>query len=84
MRAVAEKKRRVIRIHELALNSFTPDSLNLSVRCSKGTYIRSLAHDFGKALGSGAHLSRLRRTAIGNLRVENAQSVADFEEFLKA
>lgn len=42
------------------------------MRCSKGTYIRSLAHDFGLALNSGAHLSALRRTKIGDLIVKNA------------
>ena len=47
---------------------------------SKGTYIRSLAHDFGKALHSGAHLSALRRTKIGDFNVNNAVSI---EEFIK-
>ena len=46
--------------------------------CSKGTYIRSLAHDFGKALQSGAHLSVLRRTKIGDYHVDNAMSPEDF------
>ncbi len=52
--------------------------LNFRVVCSKGTYIRSLAHDFGKALNSGAHLSVLRRTRIGDFKVENALSPEDF------
>ena len=46
--------------------------VHFNVRCSKGTYIRSLAHDFGKALESGAHLSQLRRTAIGAYNIEDA------------
>jgi len=46
--------------------------------CSKGTYIRSLANDFGKALNSGAHLSELRRTKIGDFKVENAKTVEEF------
>jgi tRNA pseudouridine55 synthase len=56
------------------------DGLNLDFRivCSKGTYIRSLAHDFGKALGSGAHLSALRRTKIGDFNVAHAVTVVDF------
>lgn len=56
------------------------DGLNIEfmVVCSKGTYIRSLAHDFGKALQSGAHLSVLRRTKIGNYDVKNALSPKDF------
>ncbi len=53
-------------------------NINFKVVCSKGTYIRSLAHDFGKALQSGAHLSELRRTKIGNYEVKNAQSPKDF------
>lgn len=52
--------------------------LNFRVVCSKGTYIRSLAHDFGKALNSGAHLSVLRRTRIGDFKVKNALSPEDF------
>ncbi|MEM5563675.1 tRNA pseudouridine(55) synthase TruB [Psychroserpens sp. AS72] len=56
------------------------DGLNIEFRvvCSKGTYIRSLAHDFGKALNSGAHLSVLRRTKIGDYDVKNAVSPEDF------
>jgi tRNA pseudouridine55 synthase len=56
------------------------DGLNLDFRivCSKGTYIRSLAHDFGKALGSGAHLSALRRTKIGDFNVVDGVTVVDF------
>ncbi|WP_138432835.1 tRNA pseudouridine(55) synthase TruB [Winogradskyella algicola] len=52
--------------------------LNFKVVCSKGTYIRSLAHDFGEALNSGAHLSVLRRTRIGDFKVENALSPEDY------
>ncbi|MBP93980.1 MAG: tRNA pseudouridine(55) synthase TruB [Flavobacteriaceae bacterium] len=60
------------------------DGLNIEFRvvCSKGTYIRSLAHDFGKALNSGAHLSVLRRTKIGDLHVDNALSPEAFIESL--
>ena len=46
--------------------------------CSKGTYIRSLANDFGKALQSGAHLAELRRTKIGDFNVTNAPSIEGF------
>jgi tRNA pseudouridine55 synthase len=52
------------------------------VACSKGTYIRSLAHDFGKALNNGGHLSALRRTKIGDYSVKNAVSIEAFEERL--
>lgn len=60
------------------------DGLNVAFRvvCSKGTYIRSLAHDFGKALNSGAHLSVLRRTKIGDFHVDDALSPETFIESL--
>jgi len=48
------------------------------VVCSKGTYIRSLANDYGKALNSGAHLSALRRTRIGDFKIEDALSIETF------
>lgn len=54
------------------------------VVCSTGTYIRSLANDYGKALGVGAHLSSLRRTRIGTFMVEEAQSIAAFEQEVRA
>jgi len=54
------------------------------VVCSKGTYIRSLAFDFGQALSSGGHLSVLRRTKIGDYSVDNAQSIDGFIESLNA
>lgn len=56
--------------------------LSFEVQCSKGTYIRSLAFDFGKALNSGAYLSELRRTRIGDYKVENALSIEGFEKLL--
>jgi len=65
MQAIAEKKRRVIRIHSLTLNSYTADRLELSVRCSKGTYIRTLVEDIGGALGCGAYVQNLHRTHSG-------------------
>jgi tRNA pseudouridine55 synthase len=52
--------------------------VDFEIQCSKGTYIRSLAHDFGKALNSGAHLSVLRRTKIGHFSVDNAISIDEF------
>jgi tRNA pseudouridine55 synthase len=56
---------REVTIHELELLSFRPPQLDLRVVCSKGTYLRSLAHDLGQALGSGAFLARLRRSRVG-------------------
>ena len=56
--------------------------VHFHVRCSKGTYIRSLAHDFGKALETGAHLSQLRRTAIGAYTVEDSLTPDQISEKL--
>ncbi len=54
-------------------------NVDFKVVCSKGTYIRSLAHDFGEALHNGAHLSALRRTRIGDFHVDDAQTIDSFE-----
>lgn len=66
-------------IHELELTRIALPEIDFRVLCSKGTYIRSLAYDFGQALQSGAHLTALRRTKIGEFSVENAIIVTDFE-----
>ena len=68
---------------EVSIESFEITSINLpeisfNVSCSKGTYIRSLAHDFGKELNSGAHLSELRRIKIGDYSVKDSLKVMDF------
>lgn len=67
-----ERASRRVRIVLLEVVSFEPPQLDLRVRCSKGTYIRTLAEDIGAALGTGAHLSGLRRTASGGFRIEDA------------
>jgi len=64
-KAIAEKKRRTIQIHELTLTDQRRDELDLSVRCSKGTYIRTLVEDIGNQIGCGAYVSRLHRTHSG-------------------
>lgn len=66
-------------IHEFEITRIALPEIDFRVVCSKGTYIRSLAFDFGKALNSGAHLTALRRTKIGNYQVENAIEVIQFE-----
>ena len=63
---------RAVTIHELLLLEFSVDRCRLRVRCSKGTYIRTLAEDLGEVLGCGAHLTALRRTAVGPLRIDDA------------
>ena len=56
--------------------------VNFEIMCSKGTYIRSIAHDFGAALNSGAHLSKLCRTAIGSYKLHDALDIISFEKQL--
>jgi len=73
-----EIKSRQIQISDFEITDINDLDLKFRVVCSKGTYIRSLAHDFGKALNSGAHLSELRRTRIGDFKVENALSPEEF------
>ena len=67
-----ERAGRQVEIRSLELLGFAPPLVELRVRCSKGTYIRSLAEDIGAALGSGAHLGALRRTAAGGFRIDEA------------
>jgi tRNA pseudouridine55 synthase len=67
-----ERKIRHVTIYELVQEHFAGEELEISVRCSKGTYIRTLAEDIGQALGCGAHLLALRRRAIGRFSLEDA------------
>lgn len=69
---------RKVSIYDLKLDFISSNELFFEVHCSKGTYIRSLANDIGKALQSGGYLSYLRRTKIGDFSVENALSPEDF------
>ncbi len=75
-----EIKSREITIEAFEITKIDFPNLEFRVVCSKGTYIRSLAHDYGKALNSGAHLSVLRRTKIGDFSVDKAQSIDEFVE----
>lgn len=79
-----EIKSRTITISEFEITNVALPNVEFRVVCSKGTYIRSLAYDFGKALDSGAHLSVLRRTKIGEYYVDNAYSIEGFLDKLKA
>ena len=73
-----EIKPRKVTISEFEITNIALPKIDFKVVCSKGTYIRSLAYDFGKALNSGAHLSALRRTKIGDFNVSNASTIEDF------
>jgi len=71
-------EKREITIHDFTITSINFPEIEFSVCCSKGTYIRSLANDYGKELGSGAHLSELRRTSIGEYSVDNSYKLMSF------
>src|SRR5450756_2091735 len=74
-----ERELRSMVIHELVLNSFSGNTMDITVRCSKGTYIRTLAEDIGAALGCGAHLIGLRRTAIAHFDLRNGYTMQQLE-----
>lgn len=78
-----ELKPKVLVIDELELLSFSPESITVRVVCSKSTYIRALARDIGEALGSGAHLTALRRTRVGDVRIEGCLSVDQAAELIR-
>ena len=75
-------KEREVLIYEFIITKYQLPELSFLVKCSKGTYIRSLANDFGEKLECGAYLSKLTRTAIGNHLLENSISIEDFEKRL--
>ena len=66
-----------ITIHSLDITDYSPPKLSFTVRCSAGTYIRTLAHDIGQELGCGAYLEILRRTASGEMKVKDAIKLDD-------
>lgn len=74
-----ERDARIVHIHQLELCDWQSDSFTLDVRCSKGTYIRTLAADIGERLGCGAHISALRRTEIGQLSISKATPLATLD-----
>jgi tRNA pseudouridine55 synthase len=75
---------RPVTIKEFTITKIELPIVHFKVVCTTGTYIRSLANDFGKALAVGAHLSSLCRTRIGIFKIEDALSIVDFEEKIKA
>ncbi|MSP87081.1 MAG: tRNA pseudouridine(55) synthase TruB [Methylotenera sp.] len=74
-----ERKSRTITIHSITQNTFAPTVASITVTCSKGTYIRTLAEDIGHLLGCGAHLIGLRRTATANYHIMQAITLEQFE-----
>lgn len=81
---IPELKAKLLVIDEIEVLGFQPETMALTLRivCSKGTYIRALARDIGQALNSGAHLTALRRTRIGDTRVENCINIEQFQAIL--
>ena len=79
-----ELKAKTVRIDEIEVTDFDADLMLLSIRvqCGKGTYIRALARDIGRALQSGAYLTALCRTRVGNVRIEDCITLDDFPDWL--
>jgi tRNA pseudouridine55 synthase len=75
-----ERKSRSVTIYRLEITEWQPPLVTLEIECSKGTYIRSLAHDLGQALGCGAYLKTLVRTAYGPFNIKSAVSLPQLEE----
>ena len=73
------RKSRAVTVHRLAITGWQPPLVTLEVECSKGTYIRSLAHDLGQALGCGAYLKSLVRTVYGPFNIKDAVSLPQLE-----
>ncbi|MBD1397598.1 tRNA pseudouridine(55) synthase TruB [Pontibacter sp. JH31] len=80
----AELKSRTITIKAFDITQIEGAVVSFKVICTKGTYIRSLAHDLGQKLGCGAHLSSLVRTRIGDYKLEDALTIEDIQEIRKA
>ena len=74
-----EREPRFIRVSAFELTRFARPEFDVLLRCSKGTYVRTIAHDLGEKLGCGAHLSALRRTATDRFNISQAVSLADLE-----
>ena len=78
-----ELKPKTLVIDDIEMLDFAPECLRLRIVCSKGTYIRALARDIGKALNSGGHLIALRRTRVGDMRVEDCLTVEQAVELIR-
>lgn len=80
---VSELKSREVTVSEFEISRIELPEIDFRVVCSKGTYIRSLVHDFGKALSNGAYLSALRRTRIGEFRIEDAYEIMELVNHIR-
>jgi tRNA pseudouridine55 synthase len=80
-----ELKAKTVHVDEIELTDFNPETMQMSIRvvCGKGTYIRSLARDIGRALKSGAYLTALCRTRLGGVRIEECITIDEFPQWLE-
>ena len=79
-----EIEARKVSVHAFDITKIEMPKVSFEIKCGKGTYIRSIAYDFGLALNSGAHLSKLCRTAIGDYQLADALDVSNFEKQLNS
>ncbi|MDE5968278.1 MAG: tRNA pseudouridine(55) synthase TruB [Muribaculaceae bacterium] len=79
-----ELKPKILVIDEIELLNFSPTEITLRIVCSKGTYIRALARDIGQALNSGAHLSALRRTRVGDTSIDQCLSIDQAVDLIRS
>ena len=77
-------KARTVSVHSFRITTIEIPKISFEIMCGKGTYIRSIAHDFGAALDSGAHLSKLCRTAIGEYKLRDSLDIVSFEKQLNS
>lgn len=77
-----EMKASIVHIHEFDIEKIDGNDIYFRIVCSKGTYIRSIANDFGVRLNNGAHLSKLRRTKIGDFKVEEALTIEEAQNLI--
>ncbi|MCP5518805.1 MAG: tRNA pseudouridine(55) synthase TruB [Verrucomicrobiales bacterium] len=79
-----ERKERLIHVYNFRFSAYEPPVGHFSIACTKGTYVRSIAHDLGQNLGCGAHLLTLRRTEIGQFSIQRATTLAAFLQLTQA
>ena len=80
---IVDLKKRKVKVSEFNITSVNLPHVDFKIKCSKGTYIRSIANDFGQELEVGAYLHKLTRSSIGKFKLENAITINDFEKIIK-
>lgn len=78
-----EMQAKQVHVYEFEIEKIELPDIHVRIRCSKGTYIRSLAHSFGEITGAGAYLKSLRRTKIGAYKIEDSHTISELENSLK-